>query len=506
MYTLSIKTHRGLRCLGLSAGLLAGLTGAAWAEVPASCVGDPIRAERVALVIGNSEYPEPVSGTKDAIDMACYLQQLGFTVIGPELDHDIKEIRDNPDSAFKKFGQLIPKAKVVVFFFSGHGLQSQGENYLLPKSARFSAKGLLSLSDVLKKISIASRDAVKIVILDACRNRDSIEIEDLTPDKEGLAKVEDETLGRNTIVGFATLFDQAAASGKRDENSPYTKVLLSHLREPGLEIRELLNRVSFEVSQDPDNHQQPWDEGGQNFDKPFFLRDQVKMKAKIGWADDNLLLLVNGQDVLSGKSQEDALIGLRAGDNSVEVRIFNDRTYRNHHTWESAEGWSYELEFMDAAGRPLDAPWEDHEEAVFKDGPHHGKWFTVARTSFYVDPGTAKLTPGSPDKDVWKREGTPSDKLEGAFLCKMTVLPALPFLGRNTETLFLVGGPRRLSGKVQQCFKDATLTSVVSLVVSDPGSALQAIQSQSGDCAGEPLWYALEDHPVGELRSVPDCH
>lgn len=509
MYATQQVSHSGLTSLCLAMISVLATVHAGYAAAPPSCNRDPVRADRVALVIGNSAYTDPVSGTKDAIDMACYLKQVGFTVIGPNLDGD----HDSMEQWLTQFSDQIKEAKSVVFYFSGHGLQDDhGESYLLPVSTSFQRSMLISLTRVLRALNHAlQRDAVKIVVLDACRTEVVLEPagRELKP---GLAKLEDETLGRNTIVAYATLYNQTAPSANPDENSPYTAVLLKYLREPGLEIRELFNRVSREVAQ---KQVSPWDEGGQNFDHSYYLREAVKIKARIVRADDNVLLLINHRAVLSGQSGQESHdpLDLQAGDNAIEVQVFNDRTYRNFHTWESAEGWKYELEFLDADGKRLSgAHWvEDGEDVVFKDGPHHGKWFTAARTGFYVDPGTAELRLGAPDQGIWKREGEPTYALDAALLCKMQVLPPLQLIGRSQAAYLLVGGPRSLAGKVNACFSGSVRAGIIEKAAAAAirggfGAAVDKVETPQA-CAADHLWYALEDHPPNdpELKNVPDC-
>jgi hypothetical protein len=364
---------------------------------------------------------------------------------------------------------------------------------------------------------------VKIVILDACRNLDAIEIDGERPEKEGLAKVEEESLGRNTIVSFSTLFNESAASGKPEGHSPYTEVLLKSLREPGLELRALLNRVSSEVAHAPDSAQIPWDEGGQNFDANFYLRDAVQIHATLEAADDNLLLLVNGRYLAAGKPEKEPIkvppTDLQAGDNIIEARVFNDRTYRNLHPWESAEGWSYRLKLLQG-GKVL-ATWPSESgpggpSVVFPEGPQHGKWFTVARASYYVDPETGDLRAGQPDLEVWKRAGSEdeADQIDVGFLCKIEV-PDLFFLHPATQTLLLVGGPKRLAGKVDSCFPGPVKLGIFGAaagVVLDkskfkvPEALQQAVESR----CGKRIFYALEDHAIAKLKEdgladLPTC-
>src|SRR5258708_6354145 len=107
----------------LIVALLLGLAGLA----PAAAGG------RYALVIGNSNYVgDAVSGVEDARLIADDLKQVGFA--RPDLRTDASYA--DMTTALKKLEGQIADADVVVFFFSGHGLQRNGENYLLSVDGR----------------------------------------------------------------------------------------------------------------------------------------------------------------------------------------------------------------------------------------------------------------------------------------------------------------------------------------------------------------------------------
>jgi hypothetical protein len=93
---------------------------------------------RVALVIGNSKYAPELGKLKnpvnDATDVATTLRALGFEIIGgkAQLDVDLRQM----DELVRAFGHKISGGGVGVFYFSGHGIQVNRVNYLLPLGAR----------------------------------------------------------------------------------------------------------------------------------------------------------------------------------------------------------------------------------------------------------------------------------------------------------------------------------------------------------------------------------
>ena len=85
--------------------------------------------KRVALVIGNNEYKEaPLKNpAHDAEDIANVLRGLGFTV-----QTKINADQRGMEEAVKEFVREIQNGDVGLFYFSGHGVQVSGENYLMP--------------------------------------------------------------------------------------------------------------------------------------------------------------------------------------------------------------------------------------------------------------------------------------------------------------------------------------------------------------------------------------
>lgn len=197
---------------------------------------------RFALVIGNS-YSGSLSGRLDAELIALHLCQLGFSVdLFP--DASFRQLEGDgarqDDGALAEFRRKIRNAKEVIFFYSGHGYQIGGKNYLLPNDRDFSQNDpQLPLSRVLWALKGAPDEAVKIVFLDACRTLTG-------PPAAGLTEVHD--LPPTTLLAFATEYGRTAPSGRAGQISPYTAALAKSMREPGLEIYDLLAQVSRELA------------------------------------------------------------------------------------------------------------------------------------------------------------------------------------------------------------------------------------------------------------------
>lgn len=134
------------------------------------------RQERIALVIGNSAYQEdPLANpVNDANDVAQALQELGFKVTLIQ-DKDLRGMED----AIEDFSRELRQGGVGVFYYAGHGVQVNGENYLVPLNARLNFQkdvryDAVPLGKVLNAMESA-QTSVNIVIIDACRDNLSIE-------------------------------------------------------------------------------------------------------------------------------------------------------------------------------------------------------------------------------------------------------------------------------------------------------------------------------------------
>ena len=136
-----------------------------------TCSGVPALAEqRVALVIGNSSYkqaqalPNPVN---DATAIAALLESAGFQVV-LRRDVSINDMR----RALREFSDATRNADVAVVYFGGHGIEIDGENYLIPIDAVLERDidvddENVSLDRILRVVEPAKR--LRLVILDACR-------------------------------------------------------------------------------------------------------------------------------------------------------------------------------------------------------------------------------------------------------------------------------------------------------------------------------------------------
>ena len=158
---------------------------------------------------------------------------------------------------------------VALVFFAGHGLQMEGENYLLPVDARqdkpsdVSAQAL-ALKDLLSALEPSQRRML-IVMLDASRENP---FSRLSPIGKGLAIVD---APMASFVAYAT----APGQGLAESNGPhsfYTTAILEAMKEPGLQIEQVFKKVRVRVNALSGGRQVPWESSSITRNFSFFPR------------------------------------------------------------------------------------------------------------------------------------------------------------------------------------------------------------------------------------------
>ena len=216
------------------------------------------QGKRVALVIGNARYKfNPLNNpVNDATDMAASLRSVGFDVIEVK-DATLKQMRE----ATRRFADKLEVSDVGLVYYSGHGIEVKGTNYLIPVNAdirreyevvdqAFDASNLLRMMESLQG-SVKKR--VSILIVDACRNNDLPKSWRST--NNGLARMD---APAGSFISFATAPGQVASDGN-GRNSPYTKHLLNALKQPNVPIEQVFKQVRRNVMDETGGEQVPWE-------------------------------------------------------------------------------------------------------------------------------------------------------------------------------------------------------------------------------------------------------
>ena len=219
-----------------------------------SSEGTPIKDQRrVALVIGNSEYKVGAlrNPGNDAEDISGVLRTLGFTV-QTKTNVNQREMEE----AVNTFIQEIQNGDVALFYFSGHGIQVKGENYLIPLGDSISSEPDVRYKTVNAGLILAkmedSRNRTNIVILDACRNNPFKGL--FRSPSMGLSKMD---APKGTFIAYATSPDSVAVDGT-GRNSPYTKNLIEALKVKDIPIEQAFKIVARAVNKETAGQQTPW--------------------------------------------------------------------------------------------------------------------------------------------------------------------------------------------------------------------------------------------------------
>lgn len=214
--------------------------------------------QRIALVIGNSSY-ESVSAldnpTRDAELIASTLEQIDFQVT---LLIDATQIEMK--RALSDFGRSLRNGgadTTGLFYYAGHGVQSFGNNYLLPVDVSLSDAADLDLEgveaqSVLRQMASA-RNRTNFVILDACRNNPFENMAEF--DSPGLAEMKAPT---GTFLSYATSPGAVALDGL-GQNSPFTTALAREMTKPGVPVEQMFKQVRISVLEQTNGLQTPWD-------------------------------------------------------------------------------------------------------------------------------------------------------------------------------------------------------------------------------------------------------
>lgn len=215
--------------------------------------------ERHALVLANADYKmDPLRNPlADGALMAETLRRAGFAVTQQN-----NLSRAGFFETVARYTREVKPGSISVVYYAGHGMQIQGSNYLIPvdmvpTSEAGVAARAYSLTALIEKMQ-ASKAAVNIAILDACRNN---------PFKPNLAAARRAYAGlglgkvltpRGMVIAYSTAPGQLAEDGAAAGNSLYTVALTKQIDQRGLTIEQILKNVGDSVRRRTLDDQQPW--------------------------------------------------------------------------------------------------------------------------------------------------------------------------------------------------------------------------------------------------------
>jgi len=225
----------------------------AHAAVPAPVQAAP--GKRIALVIGNAAYPQPLlNPVNDARAMAERLRRLGFEVL---LRTDITAAQLQKASA--EFSTQARGADIALVFYAGHGAQAGEANYVLPLGANMNALSAAAIAAQGVSVSSLAGDLQRtgargaVLILDACR-QEYTRGGAMVPVPGGSNAASHGFADTQAPRGVVIAYSAGPGALARDfwspdsRNSPYTSALLDALDAPGLPMGDVFSQVAARVA------------------------------------------------------------------------------------------------------------------------------------------------------------------------------------------------------------------------------------------------------------------
>ena len=284
--------------------------------------GTTFAENRVALVIGQSAYrnvtplPNPAN---DAKVVAGLLTEAGFEVTAaPDLTQT--DLRQAIGDFAAKVATKGPDT-VALVFYAGHGVQIDGENYLVPVDVNLARELEVPLQSVrlndLMNALAAVPSKTRIVMLDACRNNPFGDISRTAG--KGLAIVDVRAGSAGTFISYSTSPGMEALDGS-GADSPYTTALLTSAKEPGLPIEEAFKRVRVSVNKATGGAQTPWESSSLVGDFYFFRQRPPPRRRSRHLVPRRRSRLISNEPLPSG------VLNLRPGQRTLPTRSSSEPT------------------------------------------------------------------------------------------------------------------------------------------------------------------------------------
>ena len=245
------------------------------------------KGRRVALVIGNSSYknvPALTNPQRDAEAIAASLRNIGFETVTLAADATREKLLD----ALRNFTNEAEKADWAVVYYAGHGIEVNGQNYLIPVDAKLATDRDIQFEAVPLDQVMASLEGarkLKLVLLDACRDNPFMPQmrKTVAPDAAAVStaggNVVTRSIGRGlgevkvlgaSLVVFAAKHGQTALDGEGG-NSPFAVAMVQRLGTPGVEINKIFRLVRDDVMEATAGRQEPYTYGSLPGNEDFFF-------------------------------------------------------------------------------------------------------------------------------------------------------------------------------------------------------------------------------------------
>jgi hypothetical protein len=258
-------------------------------------------APRIALVIGMSKYksiPSLTNTVNDAQEVSKTLKKLGFEV-ETSIDQPLADLVKTVNG----FSFRAETADIAMVYYAGHGVELNGENFLIPVDVRISkpeqiASQAITLKSLLKSVENARK--LRVVILDSCRNNPfadwplqevakatSADYQTGEVTKLRAGGLATPSVDKGMLVVYAAKDGQVALDGEGG-HSPFARALLNELPERNIEIGMMFRKVRDAVMTDTKNKQEPHFYGSLSGVPYFLAGTDMNMAAltdrKTAWA------------------------------------------------------------------------------------------------------------------------------------------------------------------------------------------------------------------------------
>ena len=231
-----------------------------------------MKRKSISIGIGEYQHLRKLDNTiNDATDIHDFLESVGFEselLINPTLKDLIHRLTE--------FKSLINEEDISIIYFSGHGIQIEDSNFLVPTDAKIEISQeipymCLNADDLLIESKLTSSN-LNVIILDACRNN---------PFPSGFKGV-NQGLARmiapvGTLIAFSTSPNMASIEKSTDRNGLYTKHLLNNINTPNSSIERIFKNTRTEVIKESDGRQVPWEESSLHGEDFYFIKNPTAL-------------------------------------------------------------------------------------------------------------------------------------------------------------------------------------------------------------------------------------
>ncbi len=217
-----------------------------------------LSANRLALVIGNSKYQHtsPLKNPANDADLISgKLREIGFEVLTSK-DVSLSGARQVINNFAKKIRDIGDDG-IVMFYYAGHGIQYNGENFIVPTDANLQSDTDIILqginTSIILKIIELSGAKTNVIVLDACRNNPFTAVSRSV--SKGLARIDSPS---GSFIAYSTAPGAIALDGK-GRHSPYSQALAEFITDPDLTLEAVFKKVRRKVYYQTDKAQTTWE-------------------------------------------------------------------------------------------------------------------------------------------------------------------------------------------------------------------------------------------------------